>query len=154
MKKVVVAALGAVLVAGATGYISVLESDAEAENTELQESAQVSTRFSDISWKKVMESVPDYYTPPPPPKKKQNNDGKKAEKKKPKPTLISDARLMGVVEGESPAALVALPKTKEVQRIALGESWLKPWQLARVHADSVTWKNTETQKEHVQHLFR
>lgn len=99
-------------------------------------------------WVEQFKKVSAYYTPPKPQKKRPPKREPKVKK-----TIITDARLIGIIDNENPQAMLVIPGQGKITYMNVGDSWLEPWVLEAIHVDHVTWKNTEQGSASTQKLF-
>lgn len=102
-----------------------------------------------IDWETILKTVPSYFEDP----EKEKAEQPVVQEVKRMP---NEARLVAVVNvgnsGRS-AGVFILPGEQEPQVIEQGDTWLAPWQLKTVNADSVVWLNGDDETELHQKLF-
>ncbi len=102
-----------------------------------------------IDWETILKTVPSYFEDP----EKEKAEQPVVQEVKRMP---NEARLVAVVNvgnsGRS-AGVFILPGEQEPQVIEQGDTWLAPWQLKSVNADSVVWLNGDDETEVHQKLF-
>jgi len=159
MKKLSVLCAAFLVLGGFVGFITNQPTDVNVSEYNSKAETEFDDAFSDIDWQATLQKVDAYYEPP----KKQNTlteqqrierEKRNKPKPKPKPKVIEDAKLIGVVLGSSPEALLLLPKQNDTTRLKVGESWLTPWQLSEIKSDRVVWVNAQTGTIKIQKLFK
>jgi len=159
MNKLSIFCVALLVLGGLGGYITNQAKDINVGEYSAKVDSASNDAFINIDWKATLEQVDAYYVAP----KKKNTlteqqrlerEKRKKPKPKPKPKVIEDARLIGVVLGSTPEALILLPKQNNTTRLKIGDSWLTPWQLSEVQSDRVIWVNTQTGTNKIQKLFK
>ena len=142
----------------ATGWFASIVPPATPKDNDVNNTQAATSTKHEIQWQEVLKKIPDYFTPVEVISEAQKRAQLEKERaviiKPPPPITIGDARLVGVVRGASPKALIIPPKSIEPVSVSLNGVWLSPWQLQSVYADYVVWYNTETQETFTQRLFR
>lgn len=159
MKKLIIFCVALLMLGGLGGFIANQAKDISVSEYTTKNEAEGDDAFADIDWQATLKQVKAYYVAP----KKKNTlteqqrlerEKRKKPKPKPKPQVIEDARLIGVVLGSTPEALILLPKQNNTTRLNIGDSWLTPWQLSEIQSDRVIWVNTQTGTHKIQKLFK
>lgn len=159
MKKLSIFCLALLMLGGLIGFIANQATEININEYNSKAETELNNEFADIDWQATLQKVDAYYEPP----KKTNTlteqqriarEKRNKPKPKPKPQVIEDARLIGVVLGSSPEALLLLPKQNNTTRLKVGESWLAPWQLTEIKSDRVVWVNNQTGTNKIQKLFK
>lgn len=158
MKKIISLSATILLLGGVMGYVTQQTDDIKLNNRENPSQSSSSVLFDDVNWQSTLKQIAAYYVEPPKPKVLTEAEKQalreKNQKPAPKPVAIEDARLIGVVLGNSAEALLILPKANDTARFKVGESWLPSWRLTEIKSDSIVWQNTESGEKKTQKLFK
>ncbi|APD87572.1 hypothetical protein BM527_16555 [Alteromonas sp. Mex14] len=159
MRKLSVFCAVLLVLGGLIGFIANQATEINVSEYNSKANTELNNEFADIDWQATLQKVDAYYEPP----KKKNTlteqqrieiEKRNKPKPEPKPKVIEDAKLIGVVLGSSPEALLLLPKQSDTTRLKVGESWLTPWQLNEIKSDRIVWENTQTGAKKIQKLFK
>lgn len=150
--KQVISVLAVVVIAVAGGsYFTYKPESAGTSDEGRQFSLEKPEGIDSSTWKPVLMQIGDYFD-----NSKAIAEAKAAaerEKNSRKEQELTDATLIGIVQLSAPKAILLIPGKDEPITLATGQSWLAPWELDAIGADSVRWKNSETQVTQTQYLF-
>lgn len=102
-----------------------------------------------VNWESVLKTVPNYFKDP----EKENLEKATVQEVR---RLPNEAQLVAIINSDGAgrtAGVFIVPGLQEPQAIELGDTWLPPWKLKNISADSVTWLNTNDDAEIYQKLF-
>ncbi len=103
------------------------------------------TKTIDRDWKVVLMGVPDYV-----PAVEEKPDTVEST-----PELtISDGKLLGIINTDSPSVFMLVPGESKPRTIGLNEGWLDNWVIETIYDDHVVWTHTQTFEKHTQMMFQ
>lgn len=103
------------------------------------------TKTIDSDWKVVLMGVPDYVP---------IAEDKLAIVESVPELTISDGKLLGIVNTDSPSVVVLAPGELKPQTLVLNEGWLDNWVIDTIYDDRVVWTHTQTFEKHTQMMFQ